>query len=75
MAGAKLYVTSVVSREATQELGRWMSSEVMGKVYSVARADEVAPEMRVVAKRASDCLNVGKFLEDLDDAGHYCRRK
>ena len=52
-----------------------MSSEVMGKVYSVARADEVAPEMRVVAKRASDCLNVGKFLEDLDDAGHYCRRK
>ena len=41
--GARLYVTSGMSHEATQELGGWKSLGVMKKVYNKARSEDVAP--------------------------------
>ena len=66
--GAGLYVASGISREATQELGGWRSSEVMGKVRSKARSEEVLPELRAGLKRASDRLDMERFSKELKEA-------
>ena len=66
--GAMLYVTSGMSREAAQELGGWRSSEVMEDVYSKVRSGEVAPEMRMAAKRASERLGVDRFAQGLGES-------
>ena len=63
--GARLYLTS----EAAQELGRWRSSGATGKVYRKAHSEKVAPEMRVASKRASDRLEVDRYVQDLEESG------
>ena len=48
-----------------QEFGGWKSTEVMERVCSKVRSEEVAPEMRAAVSRAGAHLGVGEFLEVL----------
>ena len=61
----KADVASGMSREATQELGRRRSSNVMVKAYQEARLEEAGPEIRVALKRVSDGLEVGRIAQEL----------
>ena len=55
-----------MARESTQELGGWKSPAFMGGVYTKARTEEVAPEMRSAVAKACAVLEVAPFVEDLD---------
>ena len=55
-----------MAREATQELGGWGIPAVMEGVYAKVRSEEVVPEMRAAAARASAGLEVERFVKDLD---------
>ena len=52
IGGARLYLMNGMSRQATQELGRWKTPTVMESVYNKARSGEVVPEMRSATNRA-----------------------
>ena len=57
--GVRLYVTSEMPGEATQELADWRSPDVMGQLSSEAQSEEVVPEMRAASGRATGRLGMG----------------
>ena len=57
--GVRLYATSEMPREATQELADWGSPDVMGRLFRQSQSEEVVPEMRAASGRASGRLDMG----------------
>ena len=70
--GARLYVASVTSREATQEFGGWRSPSEVERVYSEARAEKASPEIRAALGRPSDRLDTEQFLT-VGGRSHFAR--
>ena len=60
--GARFCVVNGMAREATQELGGRKSPAVMEGVYTKARSEEVAPEMRAAVAMARAGLEVERFV-------------
>ena len=56
-----------MSREATHELRGRHTPGVIENVYTAARSEEAAPEMRSAINKACALLDAGVFVVGLDD--------
>ena len=56
-----------MSREATQELGGWKSTEEVERGYNKARSEEVVPEMRAALGPAGDRMEMERFVKEFDN--------
>ena len=74
-AGARLYVKSGMSREVTQLLGGWRSSEVMERLYCRVRPRVVVPEMRADLGQASDRWNLERFVKELEEDPNFVEKR
>ena len=64
--GYRLYVASGMYRGVTCDLGTLKSTEVMERAYKKARSEEVVPEMRASLNRASDRMELERFVKELE---------
>ena len=63
--GARLYVVDGMAREATQELRGRKSPAAIEGIYTKARSEEVAPEMRSALSKACAGFEVELFVKGL----------